>query len=170
MKFVGLLASAAVVVAAGPIRVHDRNTIPMPTAVDRRATSCTFTDAAAASTSKKSCSTIVLKGITVPAGTTLDMTGLKGGTQVSKPYLMIARALTDLRLSSREPLPLATLSGPDLYFQSPEPTSPSLAQLVMCSMAEGPDGGTERAAMAALRSRNSSTLTHSPLLPSLVST
>jgi hypothetical protein len=124
MKFLGLLVSAAVLVAAGPVRVHDRNTTPVPTAVDRRATSCTFTDAVAASASKKSCSTIVLSGITVPAGTTLDMTGLNSGTQVSKSYLMITRALTDLRLSSREPPPLATLSGPDLYFRSPEPISP----------------------------------------------
>jgi polygalacturonase len=53
---------------------------------------------------------------------------------------MIARALTHLRLSSREPPPLATLGGPDLYFRSPEPISPPLAQLAMCSMAEGPDG------------------------------
>jgi polygalacturonase len=85
MKFLGLLASAAVLVAAGPVRAHDRNTTPVPTAVDRRATSCTFTDAAVASALKKSCSTIVLSGITVPAGTTLDMTGLNRGTQVSNP-------------------------------------------------------------------------------------
>ena len=84
MKFLGLLASAAVLVAAGPVRVHDCNTTPVPTAVDRKATSCTFTGAAAASALKKSCSTIVLSGITVPAGTTLDMTGLNSGTQVSK--------------------------------------------------------------------------------------
>lgn len=85
MKFLGLLVSAAVLVTAGPGRLHNRNTTPVPTAIDRRATSCTFTDAAAASASKKSCSTIVLNGVTVPAGTTLDMTGLKSGTQVIPP-------------------------------------------------------------------------------------
>jgi polygalacturonase len=91
MKFVGLLVSAAVLVVAGPVRVHEHSTTPVPTTVERRAASCTFTDAAAASASKKSCSTIVLNGITVPAGTTLDMTGLKAGTQVSKPHLRTAR-------------------------------------------------------------------------------
>lgn len=84
----------------------DRDTTPVPTAVDRRATSCAFTDAALG----KSCSTIVLSGITVPAGTTLDMTGLNRGTQVSKPRLILARMLTDLKLSSKEPPPSATLS------------------------------------------------------------
>lgn len=44
---------------------------------------CTFTDAKTAMKSKKSCSKIYLKNIAVPAGTTLDMTGLASGTQVS---------------------------------------------------------------------------------------
>ncbi|KAI4599111.1 glycoside hydrolase 28 protein [Pestalotiopsis sp. 9143b] len=44
---------------------------------------CTFTDAAAASASKTSCSDIVLSGITVPAGETLDLTGLNSGTTVT---------------------------------------------------------------------------------------
>ncbi|CAK3750448.1 glycoside hydrolase family 28 [Lecanosticta acicola] len=43
---------------------------------------CTFTDAASATASKASCSNIVLSGITVAAGTTLDMTDLKDGTNV----------------------------------------------------------------------------------------
>ncbi|KAF3025580.1 hypothetical protein G7054_g9827 [Neopestalotiopsis clavispora] len=47
------------------------------------ASSCTFTDAAAASASKTSCSDIVISGITVPAGETLDLTGLNSGTTVT---------------------------------------------------------------------------------------
>lgn len=50
--------------------------------LDARA-SCTFTDAAAAIKGKASCTSIILNGIVVPAGTTLDMTGLKSGTTVS---------------------------------------------------------------------------------------
>ncbi|KAJ5618035.1 hypothetical protein N7537_003149 [Penicillium hordei] len=47
--------------------------------------SCTFsgtTGAAAAIKSKTSCSTITLSNVVVPAGTTLDLTGLKTGTTV----------------------------------------------------------------------------------------
>ncbi|PWN47943.1 endopolygalacturonase precursor [Violaceomyces palustris] len=44
--------------------------------------SCTFTDAATAIAQKKSCSTITLSNIAVPAGTTLDLTGLNSGTSV----------------------------------------------------------------------------------------
>ncbi|KAI9643789.1 Polygalacturonase 1 [Ciborinia camelliae] len=67
---------------------------PMPTAapnvnnavaLDKRATSCTFSGsggAAAASASKASCATIVLSALAVPSGTTLDLTGLTSGTHV----------------------------------------------------------------------------------------
>ncbi|KAF7188625.1 putative endopolygalacturonase A [Pseudocercospora fuligena] len=41
---------------------------------------CTFTDSDTASASKASCTAIVLKDITVPAGETLDMTDLADGT------------------------------------------------------------------------------------------
>ncbi|KAK3307651.1 glycoside hydrolase [Chaetomium strumarium] len=44
--------------------------------------SCTFTDAASAISGKKSCSTITLKDITVPAKTILDLTKLNDGTKV----------------------------------------------------------------------------------------
>lgn len=75
-----ILASAgALLVAAAPVAA------PAPTAaaqLDKRATSCTFTNAASASKSKKSCSTIVLSDIAVPSGTTLDMTDLTKGTTV----------------------------------------------------------------------------------------
>ncbi|KAK2057402.1 family 28 glycosyl hydrolase [Colletotrichum caudatum] len=50
--------------------------------LDARA-DCVFTDAASAVEGKKGCTTIVLKDIAVPAGTTLDMTGLKSGTHVT---------------------------------------------------------------------------------------
>lgn len=52
-----------------------------PAELENRA-SCTFTDAASVAKSKTSCSTITLNGIAVPAGTTLDLTGLKSGTNV----------------------------------------------------------------------------------------
>ncbi|KAL3483838.1 putative endopolygalacturonase B [Aspergillus germanicus] len=44
--------------------------------------SCTFKSASAAKSGKKSCSTITLDNIAVPAGETLDLTGLKTGTTV----------------------------------------------------------------------------------------
>jgi polygalacturonase len=53
-----------------------------PEHLDARA-SCTFSDAATAIKAKASCASIVIKDMTVPAGTTLDLTGLKDGTTVS---------------------------------------------------------------------------------------
>jgi polygalacturonase len=44
---------------------------------------CTFTDAASAISAKADCTSIVLSGITVPAGTTLDLTKLTDGTTVT---------------------------------------------------------------------------------------
>lgn len=47
---------------------------------------CTFSGASGAADAikgKKSCSTITLNNVEVPAGTTLDLTGLKTGTTVS---------------------------------------------------------------------------------------
>lgn len=67
--FATVLASAGAALAA-------------PATIDERA-SCTFTTAAAAKSGKTSCSAIVLDGITVPAGTTLDLTGLNKGTTVT---------------------------------------------------------------------------------------
>ncbi|EKG17382.1 Glycoside hydrolase family 28 [Macrophomina phaseolina MS6] len=80
----GMLIGAGALVAAAPAAA------PAPTAAPRledaqigkRASSCTFTDAANASKSKSSCATIILSGITVPAGETLDMTGLEDNTYV----------------------------------------------------------------------------------------
>ncbi|KAF2774204.1 putative extracellular polygalacturonase [Teratosphaeria nubilosa] len=57
---------------------------PAPT-VAKRATSCTFSGsggASSASKSKTSCSTIVLSALSVPSGTTLDLTDLEDGTEV----------------------------------------------------------------------------------------
>ncbi|KAG9190924.1 polygalacturonase [Alternaria panax] len=53
-----------------------------PSSLDSRA-SCTFSDAAAAIKGKASCTAIVIKDMTVPAGTTLDLTKLKSGTTVT---------------------------------------------------------------------------------------
>jgi polygalacturonase len=50
-------------------------------ALDKRAT-CTFTTAADVAKSKTGCSVINLNSIVVPAGVTLDLTGLTTGTQV----------------------------------------------------------------------------------------
>lgn len=68
-----ILGAGAVVCGAVPA--------PVPVLEDR-ATSCTFTDAASATASKTTCATIVLSNIAVPAGKTLDLTGLKSGTDV----------------------------------------------------------------------------------------
>ena len=53
-----------------------------PTSLDARA-ACTFTDAATAIKNKASCTAIVIKDMTVPAGTTLDLTNLATGTTVT---------------------------------------------------------------------------------------
>lgn len=55
---------------------------PVAELEDRASTSCTFTTAAQVAKSKTSCSTITLSNIAVPAGTTLDLTGLNSGTKV----------------------------------------------------------------------------------------
>lgn len=54
-------------------------------AIEARAATCKFTGSlgySSASVSKASCSTIILDSLTVPAGKTLDMTGLTEGTTV----------------------------------------------------------------------------------------
>ena len=45
----------------------------------------TFTDTASATTAKNNCPTITLNGVAVPAGQTLDLTGLTKGTHASCP-------------------------------------------------------------------------------------
>lgn len=51
--------------------------------------SCTFTDAATAIKEKTTCSTITLNGVAVPAGQTLDLTGLKDNTKVGLNAILI---------------------------------------------------------------------------------
>jgi galacturan 1,4-alpha-galacturonidase len=65
-----LLLGASALVSAAPASLDTRS-------------SCTFTDAASAIKNKASCSAIVIKDMTVPAGTTLDLTKLKSGTTVT---------------------------------------------------------------------------------------
>ncbi|KAF2638617.1 polygalacturonase [Massarina eburnea CBS 473.64] len=60
-------------------------TAPPTAAVVKRATSCTFSGsngAASASASQKKCATMVLSGITVPSGTTLNLKNLADDTHV----------------------------------------------------------------------------------------
>lgn len=74
-----LLSVSTALVSAAPAAA------PAPTSAPdlaKRATTCTFSNAASASKSKKSCSTIVLSSVPVPSGTTLDLTGLNSGTHV----------------------------------------------------------------------------------------
>ncbi|KAF1354749.1 Endopolygalacturonase 1 [Delphinella strobiligena] len=75
-----LAGAGASLVAAAPAPAPT----PAPVAGDiaKRASSCTFSDAAAVSKSKTSCATIVLDNIAVPSGTTLDLTDLTDGTTV----------------------------------------------------------------------------------------
>lgn len=78
----GLLGAAAV--QAIP-NAHPEIHPIAASALEERASSCTFsgsTGAAAVAKSKTSCSTIILSSVAVPAGTTLDLTGLKQGTTV----------------------------------------------------------------------------------------
>jgi len=80
---VALVACAAI---GSPVAISQPEMTPAPDPLlVKRATSCTFTGssgAASASKSQKSCSTIVLSGITVPSGTTLDLSDLPDDTTV----------------------------------------------------------------------------------------
>jgi galacturan 1,4-alpha-galacturonidase len=78
-KILGLMLSAAALAAAVPTPTAAPQLNP---AVLQKRASCTFTEASAASASKKDCATIVLDNIAVPSGTTLDLTGLTSGTAV----------------------------------------------------------------------------------------
>jgi hypothetical protein len=81
-----------------------------PTNLDARA-SCTFSDAAAAISGKTSCAAIVIKDMTVPAGTTLDLTKLKDGTTVSPSSSPGEILLSSIRLPSKVPRHLRTRNG-----------------------------------------------------------
>jgi polygalacturonase len=75
------LGVTSVVISANPLPTPAPD-LRKAAALQKRA-SCTFTAASAASASKKSCATIVLDGITVPSGVTLDLTDLESGTHVT---------------------------------------------------------------------------------------
>ncbi|KAF7874171.1 hypothetical protein EAF04_002843 [Stromatinia cepivora] len=80
-----LALGAAVSAIPAPAPTAAPNAADALAAVEKRAGSCTFSGAngaAAAAKSKTSCATIVLSGLTVPSGTTLDLTGLNSGTHV----------------------------------------------------------------------------------------
>jgi polygalacturonase len=78
-----LAHTAALILGAGAAVAAAHSSAPISrTKLQYRTANCTFTDAVEASRSKTSCSTIVLSNITVPAGTTLDMTKLGNGTTV----------------------------------------------------------------------------------------
>ncbi|KAF6824955.1 endopolygalacturonase [Colletotrichum plurivorum] len=70
MRFLPMIAGLSALAAAAPAELDTR-------------ASCTFTDAKTAMSKKTSCTDIVLNGIKVPAGETLDLTGLKDGTKVT---------------------------------------------------------------------------------------
>lgn len=84
---------AAALLGAAPILASPAPPAPTPApspreverAIEERAATCKFTGTAgysSASKSKASCSTIILDGLTVPAGETLDMTDLADDTVV----------------------------------------------------------------------------------------
>ena len=75
-SLISLMALAATLVSAAPSPSR-------ASLLDKRASTCTFTSAASATASKKSCSDIILKDIEVPAGETLDLSDLEDGTKVS---------------------------------------------------------------------------------------
>ncbi|KAF1360794.1 putative extracellular polygalacturonase [Lizonia empirigonia] len=75
-----VLASAGTLVSAVPTGLDARASC---TFTDAASASCTFTDAASAIKGKTSCTAIVLDNIAVPAGTTLDLTKLNDGTNVT---------------------------------------------------------------------------------------
>lgn len=159
LKFglLGLLGAAAVNAAPAPTRASE---------IEQRSSTCTFSGskgAASAIKAKTSCSTITLSSLEVPAGTTLDLTGLKKGTTVS--YLTrsgtTAESSTNLvnRLSLKARPPSATRSGLVLWSQSPELTSLSREPPVLSSTVTVPAGGMERELTAARPSPSSSTPT-----------
>lgn len=86
-----LLAACGIAPAlANPIAASEPQ-VNEASAVDKRAT-CTFSGASGAASvasGKKSCSSIVLSSLVVPAGTTLDLTGLNAGTHVRDPITIV---------------------------------------------------------------------------------
>lgn len=111
---IGLLGAAAV--NAAPAIAPEADVLS-PSLLAPRA-SCTFSGSSGAANAiknKKSCSTITLNSVAVPAGTTLDLTGLNSGTTVrsSSSNFNIAYLIPS-RLSSKESPLSATRNGKDL--------------------------------------------------------
>ncbi|KAM3071423.1 hypothetical protein ACMFMG_009021 [Clarireedia jacksonii] len=84
-----LLAVFAAPIIANPVAMPIPTAAPSPKEVEvalaKRAVTCTFSGTlgySSAIQSKASCDTIYLNTLTVPAGVTLDMTGLKNNAQV----------------------------------------------------------------------------------------
>ncbi|KAJ8059506.1 hypothetical protein OCU04_011167 [Sclerotinia nivalis] len=92
-----LFASTALVASAPSSAPED---------LDKRV-DCTFTSAATAIAQKKTCTTIYLNSIVVPAGTTLDLTGLTTGTKV------VFQGTTTFGYSEWEG-PLVSISGTNI--------------------------------------------------------
>lgn len=80
---VAALATHIALAVAAPAEEPAVTDYAQSRALDKRATSCTFTAASAASASIKSCATAVLSDIAVPAGTTLDLSKAADNTHVS---------------------------------------------------------------------------------------
>lgn len=79
------LASPAAAPAAAPAPTPAPSPQEVERAIEARAATCTFSGSlgySSASKSKSACSTIILNSLAVPAGVTLDMTGLPADTVV----------------------------------------------------------------------------------------
>ncbi|GLI75687.1 polygalacturonase [Penicillium ochrochloron] len=110
LALLGLLGATAV--QAVPNTVPELHVIAT-SSLEERASTCTFSGtsgAASAIKSKTSCSTIVLSSVAVPAGTTLDLTGLKQGTTV------IFEGVTTFGYKEWSG-PLVSVSGTDITVQ-----------------------------------------------------
>ena len=101
-----LLGAGAGLVVAHPSSLFHVREAAESAELAKRA-SCTFTTLSAAVAGKKSCTTIILNGIAVTAGKTLDMTGLTKGTTVT------FQGTTTFGYSEWEG-PLISVSGTDI--------------------------------------------------------
>jgi polygalacturonase len=80
MRFSAVIAAAILqftAVMAAPTDIQARSTD-----LEARGTSCTLTSFSNLASVKKSCTTITIGDLSVPAGSTLDLTGLSSGTKV----------------------------------------------------------------------------------------
>ncbi|KAI6089041.1 endopolygalacturonase [Hypoxylon rubiginosum] len=113
--------------------------------------SCTFTSTTALASGKDSCTNIVLNGITVPAGKTLDLTDLNDGTSVT------FQGTTSFGYSEWEG-PLISVSGVDITVKG------ASGHVIDGDGArwwdgEGSNGGVTKPKFFAAHKMNSSTIT-----------